>query len=187
MPNRVRVLTVPDDDRAELLRRSKDRGAPARVTERARIVLLAADGLTGPQIAERTGCTEPTVIKWRRQYAGSGAGRAGGRAARRRPGNGADRGRGLRDPGSDTDPAAGIPEEGRGHALVGAAAGGLAAAQPQAGGQPPCGAAAGWRSATIRWPGSGGVTACSRTGPRASSSPPTRSSARKSATSWACT
>jgi transposase len=72
MPNRVRVLTVPDDDRAELLRRSKDRGAPARVAERARIVLLAADGLTGPQIAERAGCTEPTVIKWRRQYARSG-------------------------------------------------------------------------------------------------------------------
>jgi transposase len=35
-------------------------------------VLLAADGLTGPQIAERAGCTEPTVIKWRRQYAGHG-------------------------------------------------------------------------------------------------------------------
>ena len=40
------------------------------MTKRARIVLLAADGLTGPQIAERTGCTEPTVIKSRRQYAG---------------------------------------------------------------------------------------------------------------------
>ncbi|HEX3955326.1 MAG TPA: helix-turn-helix domain-containing protein [Trebonia sp.] len=40
--------------------------------ERARIVLLAADGLTGPQIAERAGCTEPTVVKWRRQYAHSG-------------------------------------------------------------------------------------------------------------------
>ena len=35
-------------------------------------MLLAAEGLTGPQIAERTGCTEPTVIKWRRQHAESG-------------------------------------------------------------------------------------------------------------------
>jgi transposase len=35
-------------------------------------VLLAAEGLTGPQIAERVGCTEPTVIKWRRQYAEAG-------------------------------------------------------------------------------------------------------------------
>jgi len=33
------------------------------VVERARIVLLAADGLTGAQIAERGGCTEPTVVK----------------------------------------------------------------------------------------------------------------------------
>ena len=72
MPNRVRVLTVPDSDRVELERRARSKSAPARVVERARIVLLAADGLTGPQIAERAGCTEPTVIKWRRQYAEAG-------------------------------------------------------------------------------------------------------------------
>src|ERR1700721_3960731 len=72
MPNRVRILTVPDADRAELERRARDRGAEARGAERAPIVLLAANGLTGPQIAERVGCTEPTVIKWRRQYAQDG-------------------------------------------------------------------------------------------------------------------
>jgi transposase len=72
MPNRVRVLTIPDADRVKLERRVRDRGAPARVAERARIVLLSADGLTGPQIAQRVGCTEPTVIKWRRQYAEDG-------------------------------------------------------------------------------------------------------------------
>ena len=72
MPNRVRILTVPDADRLRLERRVRDRGAPARVAERARIVLLSADGLTGPQIAQRVGCTEPTVIKWRRQYAEDG-------------------------------------------------------------------------------------------------------------------
>src|SRR5260221_3904194 len=69
MPNRVRVVTVADADRVKLERRARDRGAPARVAERARIVLLAADGLTGPQIGRRVGCTEPTVVKWRRQYA----------------------------------------------------------------------------------------------------------------------
>lgn len=72
MPNRVRILVVPDADRARLERRARDRGAPARVAERARIVLLSAEGLTGPQIAERVGCTEPTVVKWRRQYAEEG-------------------------------------------------------------------------------------------------------------------
>ena len=72
MPNRVRVLLVPDADRAELERRARSRAAPARVVEQARIVLMAADGLTGAQIAERAGCTEPTVVKWRRQYAERG-------------------------------------------------------------------------------------------------------------------
>src|SRR5258708_25529187 len=72
MPNRVRVVTVTDADRVKLERRARDRGAPAGVAERARIVLLAADGLTGPQIAGRVGCTEPTVVKWRRQYAEGG-------------------------------------------------------------------------------------------------------------------
>src|SRR5215468_11879546 len=72
MPNRVRVLAIRDGDRAKLERRARDRAAPGRVRERARIVLLAADGLTGPQIAERVGCTEPTVVKWRRQYAADG-------------------------------------------------------------------------------------------------------------------
>ena len=61
------------------------------MAERARIVLLAAEGLTGPQIAERVGCTEPTVVKWRRQYAERRAGRAGGRAAAGRAEDGADR------------------------------------------------------------------------------------------------
>lgn len=72
MPNQVRVLTVLDADRAELQRRVRDRRAPARVAERARIVLLSADGLTGPQIAAAVGCSEPTVVKWRGQYAGKG-------------------------------------------------------------------------------------------------------------------
>jgi transposase-like protein len=72
MPNRVRILTVPDADRVKLERRVRDRGVQARVAERARIVLLSAEGLTGPQIAQRAGCTEPTVIKWRRQYAEDG-------------------------------------------------------------------------------------------------------------------
>src|SRR5258707_4355947 len=72
MPNRVRIVTVTDADRVKLERRARDRGAPARVAERARIVLLAAEGLTGPQIAGRVGCTEPTVVKWRRQYAEGG-------------------------------------------------------------------------------------------------------------------
>ena len=72
MPNRVRIVPVTDADRVRLERMARDRGAEARVAERARIVLLSAEGLTGPQIAERVGCSEPTVVKWRRQYAEAG-------------------------------------------------------------------------------------------------------------------
>lgn len=72
MPNRVRVLTVSDADRAELERRVRAKSAPARTVERARIVLLSAEGLTGRQIAERVGCSEPTVVAWRARYAERG-------------------------------------------------------------------------------------------------------------------
>ena len=72
MPNRVRIVSVPDADRAKLEQMARDRGAPGRVAERARIVLLSADGQTGPEIAGRVGCSEPTVVKWRARYAASG-------------------------------------------------------------------------------------------------------------------
>src|SRR3954462_4636655 len=72
MPNRVRVLAVRDQDRAELERRSRSKAEPARVSQRARIVLLSEQGLSGPAIAERVGCTEPTVVLWRKRYAERG-------------------------------------------------------------------------------------------------------------------
>jgi transposase len=72
MPNRVRILEVSESDRVILERRVRDRGAPARDVMRARIVLLSSQGLTGPQIAERVGCTEPTVVLWRNRFAREG-------------------------------------------------------------------------------------------------------------------
>ena len=72
MPNRVRVLAVRDRDRAELERRARSKAEPARVAQRARIVLWSEQGLSGPAIAERVGCTEPTVVMWRRRYAERG-------------------------------------------------------------------------------------------------------------------
>src|SRR5258706_8259988 len=90
MRNRVRILAVPDSDRVKLERMAGDRGGPARVAERARIVLLAAEGRTGPQIAERVGCSEPTVVKWRRQYAEAGLAGVGGAPPPGGAKNGAD-------------------------------------------------------------------------------------------------
>jgi transposase len=72
MPNRVRVLEVAQEDRRELRRQVRAKGAPARIVERARIVLLAAEGLPGNQIAEKVGCSEPTVVLWRSRFAAHG-------------------------------------------------------------------------------------------------------------------
>ena len=136
MPNRVRILTVPDADRVKLEQRVRDRGVQARVAERARIVLLSAEGLTGPQIAQRVGCTEPTVIKWRRQYAEDGLAGLEDAAPAGRSEERADRGGDQHDPVGDSDAAAGgAAGDGR-DALVEPAAGGLAAQEEEAGGQP---------------------------------------------------
>lgn len=66
MANRVCIVEVPEADRRELQRRARSKGVPARVVERARIVLLAADGVPGKQIAAQVSCAEPTVVTWRR-------------------------------------------------------------------------------------------------------------------------
>src|SRR4051794_13328205 len=72
MAAHVRTVQVPEADRRELQRRARDKGAPARVVERARIVLLAADEVPGKQIAEMVGCAEGTVVTWRGRYAERG-------------------------------------------------------------------------------------------------------------------
>src|SRR4051794_22087988 len=72
MAAHVRTVNVPEADRRQLSRRARDRGAPARVVERARIVLLAADGVPGQQIAAMVGCAEGTVVTWRGRYAERG-------------------------------------------------------------------------------------------------------------------
>ncbi len=72
MAAHVRTVEVSDADRRELQRRVRDKGAPAREGERARIVLLAAEGVPGKQIAAIVGCAEPTVVTWRGRYAERG-------------------------------------------------------------------------------------------------------------------
>ena len=86
------------------------------MAQRARIVLLAADGVSNTEIARRVGVSRPTVIGWRARYARRGiAGLAdepasGPAAARSTTG----------DRGGDAEAAA---EEARGDALVEPAAG----------------------------------------------------------------
>src|SRR3982750_4050462 len=72
MPAHVRTVEVPEADRRELERRVRDKSAPARVVERARIVLLAAHEVPGKEIAAVVGCAEGTVVTWRGRYAEQG-------------------------------------------------------------------------------------------------------------------
>src|SRR3982750_3655704 len=72
MAAHVRTIQIPQPERRELERRVRDKGAPARVVERARIVLFAADGMPGTEIAATVGCAEGTVVTWRGRYAEHG-------------------------------------------------------------------------------------------------------------------
>jgi transposase len=62
------ALPIAPDDLAELRRWARSAKLPAVRAQRARILLLAADGVANAQIAERVGVTRPTVIACRRRY-----------------------------------------------------------------------------------------------------------------------
>jgi hypothetical protein len=101
MAAHVRVVEVPDADRRELEHRVGGKGAPAREVERARVVLLAADGVPGKRIAAIVGCAEQTVVTWRGRYAERGLAAL---EACRGPASGGAAGPGV---GADPDRAAG--------------------------------------------------------------------------------
>jgi len=59
------ALALREGDRAELERWTRSRSVPAGLAQRARIVLLAADGVGNTEIAERLGVARQTVLTWR--------------------------------------------------------------------------------------------------------------------------
>jgi transposase len=61
-------LTVTDEERGVLVRWSKRPKSPHSIAQRARIVLLAADGLSNVAVAERVGVNQATVVKWRKRF-----------------------------------------------------------------------------------------------------------------------
>jgi transposase len=72
MANHAKVLSVSEVDAAVLKKRVRAKSSPAKVVERARIVLLASEGLPAEAIAQRVGCSRPTVVAWRKRYAEAG-------------------------------------------------------------------------------------------------------------------
>src|SRR5450759_4672930 len=65
-------LVIVDADRVELERLTRSSSVSAGLAQRARIVLLAGQGLSNTAIAERVGVSRPTVIAWRSRFAGKG-------------------------------------------------------------------------------------------------------------------
>lgn len=68
----ARPLQLRDGDRCRLEALTRASTVPAGLATRARIVLLAADGVANTDIADRTATSRPTVLKWRGRYAESG-------------------------------------------------------------------------------------------------------------------
>ena len=59
------ALALREGDRAELERLSRSWSVRAGLAQRARIVVLAADGVGNTEIAERVGVARQTVLTWR--------------------------------------------------------------------------------------------------------------------------
>ena len=71
MPLTVTV-DVPAGDREVLESWLRAPSVRAGLAQRARIVLLAADGVAVKDIVERVGVSKPTVIGWKKRYATEG-------------------------------------------------------------------------------------------------------------------
>jgi transposase len=65
-------LLLRDGDHEQLTRLVRASSAPAGLAQRARIVLLASEGMLNADIAERVGVSRPTVNRWRARYTDGG-------------------------------------------------------------------------------------------------------------------
>jgi transposase len=70
--SRIEPITIDTADRDELERLVRDRNTAQKVVWRARIVLLAAQGLEAKAIASATGKSQLTVRRWRRRFLAKG-------------------------------------------------------------------------------------------------------------------
>ena len=65
---RAMPLGLREGDRERLMSLIRSSAVRAGLAQRARIVLLAADGVSHTEIAELAGVSRPTVISWRQRY-----------------------------------------------------------------------------------------------------------------------
>jgi transposase len=69
---KIERIAVSPADRERMERLVRDRNTPQKVVWRARIVLLASDGLTATAISAAVGMSVLTVRRWRRRYVAAG-------------------------------------------------------------------------------------------------------------------
>src|SRR5918998_2518566 len=69
MPIAAVLIELSDGDRAQLESWARRRTSAQALAQRSRIVLLAAEGLSNTDIAERLGVHRPMVRKWRGRFA----------------------------------------------------------------------------------------------------------------------
>jgi len=67
LPTAVAIELTPEQ-RAHLEKTVRKQTAPQRAVTRARIVLLAAAGVSNREIARRLGCSRTTVVTWRGRF-----------------------------------------------------------------------------------------------------------------------
>ena len=63
------AVTLTDQERVTLRKWSRGRSTPARLIQRAQIILAAAEGRENKDIANELGCTRRTVGTWRNRFA----------------------------------------------------------------------------------------------------------------------
>jgi transposase len=64
----AKAVTLTVEERATLTKWARGRSTPARLMQRAKIVLAAADGLENKDISAELGCTRRTVGTWRNRF-----------------------------------------------------------------------------------------------------------------------
>ena len=68
------VVDLSEDQEAELTKLARSKRTSVRLSQRARIVLLAAQGLQNKDIAEQLGVGRVQVSRWRERYVQFGLG-----------------------------------------------------------------------------------------------------------------
>src|SRR2546428_1848674 len=78
MSRAAEPLRVSDGQREVLDGLARSQTAPFRVVQRARVLLLAADGVSNVEISELAVVTRQTVLSWRGEFAARGGAEFGG-------------------------------------------------------------------------------------------------------------